>query len=228
MDTVIMEHTIKRRIGLFLLPLLGSWFYRIWFATCRIRSHSLEKRHEAENMGKPLIGICWHYCILPIFAIYRDYPLTLMISTSKDGEYLARMVERLGFPVVRGSSNRHGARAARQLIRELRRGNHTGLVADGSQGPARIAQQGSLFMAANSGAVIVPVLYSVSRYYSFKTWDKLILPKLFSTIDVFYGEPVILPAGAKGEQLKKFRRILEENLNTIYVKAWLLYDKYEH
>lgn len=223
-----MEHGIKRRIGLFLLPLLGSWFYKIWFATIRIRSHDIEKRYEAENTGKPLIGICWHYCILAIFAIYRDYPLTLMISASKDGEYLARMVERLGFPVVRGSSNRQGAKAAREFIRELLRGNNTGLVADGSQGPARIAQEGSLFMAAKSGAVVVPMLYSASRYYSFKTWDKLILPKLFSTINVYYGDPLILPEETKAKGLKEFRLMLEENLNAIYAKAWQLYGKNEH
>ena len=225
---MFMEQTIARRIGLFLLPLLASWFYRIWFGTCRIRSYDLEKLQEAENMGKPLIGICWHYCILAIFAIYRSYPLTLLVSGSKDGEYLTRMIKRLGFPVVRGSSNRHGARAARTLIQELQKGKNTGLVADGSQGPARIAQEGSLFMAAKSGAVIVPMLYSASRYYSFKTWDTLILPKLFSTIDVYYGDPLRVPQGTKGDELEKFRLRLEDTLNGLYTRAWQLHGKEKH
>ncbi len=223
-----MKNGLGRRLALFLIPSLGALLYRMWFATCTIRTHGIEQRYAAENRGKPLIGTCWHYCVLSIFAIFRDYPITFLVSASSDGEFLSRLVERLGFPVVRGSSNRGGARAAKELIRELRNGNSTGLVADGSQGPARIVQAGSLLLAAKSGGAIVPMVYSASKYFSFKTWDKLILPKPFSTIDVFYGEPVILPEGMRVSDLGEYRLEVERRLNEIYEKAWQLHDKNEH
>ncbi len=223
-----MRIGLGRRVLLYLVPLLGALLYKMWFGTCTIRSHGIEKRYAAEKRDKPLIGICWHYCVLSIFAIIKGYPMTMMISASDDGELLARMVERLGFPVVRGSSNRQGARAAKEMIRELRKGKYGGLVADGSQGPAMIAQSGSVFLAAKSGGIIVPMLYSASKYYSFKTWDRLILPKLFSTIDVFYGEPIILPEGVRASDLDEYRQQLERNLNELYTQAWQLHGKNAH
>ncbi len=223
-----MKNGLGKRFALFLIPLLSAIFYRTWFATCTIRSHGIEHRYAAEDRGKPLIGICWHYCVLSIFAIFRDYPLTLMVSASNDGEFLSRMVERFGFPTVRGSSNKQGARAAIELIRELRRGNNVGLVADGSQGPPKIAQAGPILLATKSGGTIVPMSYSVSKYFSFKTWDKLILPKPFSTIHVFYAQPIILPEGMKVSDLGEFRLELEHRLNQIYHQAWQLYGKSEH
>lgn len=223
-----MKSGLGRRLALIVIPLLGAQLYRMWFATCRIRSHGIERRYAAENRGKPVIGICWHYCVLSIFTIFRDYPLTLMVSASDDGEFLARLVERLGFPVVRGSSNRQGVRAAKEMIRVLRQGNYVGLVADGSQGPARIAQTGSILLAAKSGGTIVPMVYSTSKYFVFKTWDRLILPKPFCTIDVFYGEPITVPEGMKVSDLGEYRLELERSLNEMYHQAWQLYGKTEH
>ena len=217
-----------RRFALMVAPLLGAKLYRMWFATCRVRSHGIERRYAAENLGKPLIGICWHYCVLSIFAIFRNYPITLMVSASDDGDLLARLVERLGFPAVRGSSNRQGVRAAKEMIRILRQGNYAGLVADGSQGPARIAQAGSPLLAAKSGGTIVPMIYSASKYFAFKTWDRLILPKPFSTIDVFYGEPITVPEGMRVSDLGQYRLELERSLNEIYHQAWQLYGKTGH
>lgn len=223
-----MKNKVVRHILLFFLPLLGAWFLKVWFATCRVRVHNTEWLDEAEASGRPIVRTCWHYCALGFFAVNWQRSMVVMISASKDGEYLARVIERLGFAVVRGSSNVGGARAARELIRELRLGKHAGLVADGSQGPARIMQSGPVLLAAKSGGIVLPVLYSVSRYFTFNTWDRLVLPKPFSVIDVFYGEPYVVPEEKKAGGLKVCRAELEERLNTLYDEVWALQGKKEH
>lgn len=223
-----MKRGVVRTILLFFLPLLGSWFLKVWFATCRVRIHNAEWLDEAEASGRPIVRTCWHYCALGFFAVNWQCSMVVMISASNDGEYLARIIERLGFAVVRGSSNAGGARAARELIRELRSGKHAGLVADGSQGPARVMQSGPVLLAAKSGGVVLPVLYSVSRYFTFSTWDRLVLPKPFSTIDVFYGEPYMVPEEKKTGGLKACRGELEKRLNALYDEVWSLHGKKEH
>lgn len=217
-----------RRTALFVIPLLAAWFVRCWFATCRIHEHEAQHLHRLQASATPFIGTSWHYCVLGIFAICRKLTGVLMISASEDGDYLARMAERLGYSVVRGSSNRKGAAAAKELIRELRRGKNCGLVADGSQGPARIAQPGSLLLAARTGATILPFVYSASSYFTFKTWDRLILPKPFSSIEVFYGEPMTVPAGVKIADMEAYRQTLEDALNSLYVRAWKEQGKEQH
>lgn len=217
-----------RRIAIFSCALLVTWVYRLWFSTCRIRTQGYDPRRDAAEEGKPVIGTSWHYSVLGIFAIYKDYPVSMLVSASRDGEYLASVVNRLGFPVVRGSSNRYGAKAARELLKALKNGHNTGIVADGSQGPARIAQSGTIFLASKSGGIIVPMVYTASRYFAFNTWDKLILPKPFSRIDVYYGEPFQVPEKLEADGYEFYRLRLEQSLNEIYTKAWGKYGKVVH
>ena len=151
-----------------------------------------------------------------------------MVSPSNDGDYLARLIERLGFSAVRGSSNRRGAKAAIELIRLLRSGKNCGIVADGSQGPARKAQAGPLLLAGKSGGVVLPMAYSASKYITFKTWDRLILPKPFSTIDVFYGKPFTIPEDVKAGNLEEYQPKLQNSLNALYSEAWRMQGREEH
>ncbi|HKJ63804.1 MAG TPA: lysophospholipid acyltransferase family protein [Desulfopila sp.] len=219
---------LMRRTSLFVIPLLAAWLVRSWFVTCRIHEHDVEHLQRLRASGTPFIGTAWHYCVLGIFTICRKLSGILMISASADGDYLAGMAERLGYSVVRGSSNRKGAAAAKELIRELRRGKNSGLVADGSQGPARIAQLGPLWLAARAGVTILPFVYSASSYYTFNTWDRLILPKPFSRMDVFYGQPMTVPADVKMADMEEFRQKLEDALNTLYDRAWEFQGKEHH
>ncbi len=219
---------LLKRTSLVVVPLLAAWFVRSWFATCRIREHEAQHLQRLQASGTPIIGTSWHYCVLGIFAICRKISGVLMISASGDGDYLAGMAKRLGYSVVRGSSNRKGVSAAKELIRELRRGKNAGLVADGSQGPARIVQPGSLLLAARTGGAILPFVYSASSYFTFKTWDRLILPKPFSSIEVFYGEPMMVPADVKMADVEEFRQELEDSLNRLYARAWKKQGKEHH
>lgn len=223
-----MKNNLGRRLSLFFLPLLVAVVVRLWYSTCKVRLHNTKWCEKAEQSGQPVVRTCWHYCVLGIFAVYRRNPLVIMVSASKDGEYLARLLEKLNFSVVRGSSNKRGAQAAKKLIRELRDGKNCGLVADGSQGPAKVAQSGPLMIAGKTGGVILPMVYSASRYFTFNTWDRLILPKPFSTIDVYYGEPMNVPAGVKVNNLEGYRDDLENRLNDLYDEVWSLQGKTSH
>ena len=110
----------------------------------------------------------------------------------------------------------------------MRSGHHAALVADGSQGPARVAQAGSVVLASHVGAPILPMLWSCNRYKRFGSWDGTALPLPFSRIDFFYGEPLLVPPALKEEQVEEYRLELEKRLNDLYAKAWALQGKAEH
>lgn len=169
--------------------------------------------------------------------MYLDFSPFISIPLSSSWSVLAAMViiwqgfsKNLVFLQFggQGATNRRGAKAAIELIRELRSCKHCGLVADGSQGPARIAQAGPLLLAGKSGGIVLPMAYSASCYITFKTWDRLILPKPFSTIDVFYGKPFMIPNEVKAGDLEDYRPKLENSLNVLYEEAWSLHGKKEH
>ncbi len=190
--------------------------------------HARGYKEAAENEGLPLVVTTWHYATF-FFPMYTmKMRVAIMVSASRDGDFVAAVLEQLGFSVVRGSSNRKGLVAAKKLIREMRAGMSSGLVADGSQGPARVAQAGPLLLAAKSGKIILPVLWSASSYFSFNTWDRLSIPKPFSKIEIVYGKPLYLPDGLKANQLEEYRLQLEERLNGIYAQAWRMQGKDSH
>ena len=76
---------------------------------------------------------------------------------------------------------------------------------DGPRGPAQRVKPGVIMAAQASGAPIIPFSWEASRFWQFKTWDKFLLPKPFTTITVKLGEPVYFVDGdleAGQEKLK--------------------------
>jgi len=180
------------------------------------------------DSGRPCIATFWHYSFLFTVFQMRNESGVAMVSASKDGEYLARTLEKFAFETVRGSRNKGGIAALKGLIRYMRRGYNAAIVADGSQGPARVVQAGSIVLASRVGAPVLPMLWSCKRYIRLNSWDGTAIPYPFSRIDYFYGEPLEVPPKIKAEEIGKYRLILEERLNALYEEAWKLYDKTEH
>jgi hypothetical protein len=69
---------------------------------------------------------------------------------------------------------------------------------------------------------------AASSYFTVNSWDKTIIPKPFSRIDFYYGEPFFVPEKVKPEELEQYRLHLEEKLNQLYGKAWGRYEKIAH
>lgn len=207
------------RCSIRLLPPLVYRLMRIWLATCRLRTHG-EEQFKQVAKEQAVIALFWHYSFFYNFYFLRPYPSAIMVSASKDGEYIARLAKKFGHIPVRGSSNRGGASALRKCIKHLRKGRHIGIVADGSQGPARQLQTGCLLMAAKSGRPILPLVWAADRYIRIKSWDKTLLPKPFSRIVLLCGAPWYVPPHLDDKGLEEHRIGLQAQLNQLYEKAW--------
>ena len=222
------EGGLCHRITLSVVPGLIIWLMRAWFLTCRVVEHGSEHRLQCREHEQPVIASFWHYTILYTFHHLRRVPAAVMVSTSRDGEYISRLATRLGFVSVRGSSNRRGLQAVKEMLRHLQEGRHVALVADGSQGPALQVQPGSILLAARSGSPILPITWAASRYWTIRSWDRLVIPKPFSRIDFYYGQPVFVPRDVKADRIEEYRQQLEATLIEIYRAAWCMHDKKQH
>jgi hypothetical protein len=210
-----------------IVPWTVAWLMRVWFRSCRVTIHNEENCFKAEEDKKGIASF-WHYSIIYILYHMRKYSATAMVSASKDGEYLARLAEKFGFETVRGSKNTKGVEGLKAMLRAMLNGSSAAIVADGSQGPPRVVQAGALLLASRTGAPIIPMVFSASNYFTINSWDRTIIPKPFSRIDFFYGEPFYIPAKVKPEALEQYRMQLEEQLNELYDKAWGRYGKRIH
>lgn len=211
-----------------LVPPLVAWLMRVWFATCRVTLYDPENCFAAEEKDKRGIASFWHYSIVFILYHMRHYSATVMVSASRDGDYLAGLAKQLGYATVRGSRNNKGFEGLKSLLRIIRQGSSAALVADGSQGPARVVQPGALLLAARTGVPILPMVYAASSYFAINSWDKTIIPKPFSRVDFYYGEPFYVPEEVTADDLEQYRLQLEQRLNALYIRAWSRYGKAVH
>lgn len=177
-------------------PRLYQWLITGILATCRVRRLGGEGVDRLEAAGRTWIYTAWHENTAAAVGLERRRALAMMASDSKDGELIARGIECLGNIPVRGSSSKGGAKAAKAMTRWLRAGHSAAVTPDGPRGPRRELQPGVLWIAALSGAPVVPYHVAATReWVLLRTWDRHRIPKPFSTVYVAIGEPFHVDRG---------------------------------
>jgi hypothetical protein len=214
----IHENRTRRRNlveSLPFLPLLAGAVLRLIHRTCRFEIVEEEFYRNVKETEKPCIAAFWHFCYPSLLYFFRDQGYLTIISRSRDGELAARVVKRFGFFSFRGSPGKGGSTALKGIISAFRDGPGGGFVADGSQGPAQVAQKGLLLLAMYSGRPIVPVSVAASRCWRFRTWDRTLLPKPFAKVTVVFGPLIRMERRATQFQIEESRLQLERTLNEI-------------
>jgi len=74
-----------------------------------------------------------------------------MVSASKDGGLLARVLEQYGVQPVRGSTSRRGRQALLELTTWAERGYDLAITPDGPRGPCYVIQEGVTSLAQLTG-----------------------------------------------------------------------------
>lgn len=183
-----------------LLSLLAGAFIRSLRATLRIQRLHRERCEGLRARGVPILFALWHGRMFLSILEHRSFGIATMASQSKDGEIIARWLERNGYRATRGSSSRGGGNALRELVRHVRAGGHAALTVDGPRGPAREVQPGIVQLAKLTGGWILPITSSSSRPRFLASWDRYLLPMPFSRGIVAYGEPFPIPPGLPDEE----------------------------
>jgi lysophospholipid acyltransferase (LPLAT)-like uncharacterized protein len=224
-----MMNTILHKLSLAVVPQFYRAFTGLLFSTCHLQEEGIAYLKECEAAG-PYIAAFWHYGIYYIIYQSRKKPWVAMVSASKDGEYVARLLNSMGHVTVRGSKGKEkdGVKALRRMTEWVKKGRMAAIVADGSQGPAHRVQAGAIILASRTGVPILPVAWSADRYYTFKSWDRSIIPKPFSHIYMCYGEPMTVSSRIRGEEFEEKRLELEKRLNGQYKKAWARFGRQNH
>jgi len=188
---------------------------RLLHGTCRI---TMLDRHHWETLlatGKPVLYTSWHFAFPAEVDTLRHRNAVFMVSRSRDGELMARVLKHLGYQVARGSSGKGGAQALRTMLTYVKHGHSAGLIADGSQGPARVAQQGILLLARYSGAPLLPASMAAYPCWRFRSWDRTVLAKPFSRVAIAFGAPIWVERQISSDGLEASRQKLENELNRL-------------
>lgn len=186
--------------------------------------HTARKRYvHPENLtrffesGQVVIMAAWHNRnFLSPFGYLAHHPkgrrLHPMASASKDGALAAHAMAGIGLNCVRGSTRKGGSSALRKMIRILRDGQDLAFTPDGPRGPLHHIEEGVIVAAKMTGAPIVPISFQAKRKKRLNSWDRLIVPALFTRINYVYGEPLFVPRDCGSERIAEYASRLQQEL----------------
>jgi lysophospholipid acyltransferase (LPLAT)-like uncharacterized protein len=208
--------TVKR---VALIPRCVALLFRLLHRTCHFTLIGQEYEQEALSHGKSIIYTAWHCTFPGVIYCFRDRNGMLMVSPSRDGDRAAGVLHHLGYQTVRGSSGKGGSMVLRKIVSHLKSGQPGGFIADGSRGPAQVAQKGILVLARHTQAPLVPVSMAAKPCWRFRSWDRTILAKPFARIVMVFGPPIWTDAAASAADMESARQDLEDTLNRLLASA---------
>lgn len=217
---VVVPHAPRwyQRLGAALIYFAGH----VYTMTLRLRWDS-QPGYSPSDLDGPAIFCLWHNRLILCMEAYQQHArsrslkgeLAALISASKDGAFLAAILEQFRVQPVRGSSSRRGPQALLELTSWAERGYNLAITPDGPRGPRYIVQEGVMSLAQLTGLPIVPFSFYARRKVKLKSWDGFQIPLPFSRCELSLGKPIQVPREATDAQREELRKSLEDTLKLI-------------
>lgn len=234
-STPEQPYTLRQRLALWLISWAGFLAIRLIGPSLRF-ALSYEEGAPDNIETPPVIGPFWHRCVFPAAYAWRHLQFRVLTSRSFDGEYIARIIERLGFVAVRGSSSRGAVSGLLAQRREIERGFTVAFTIDGPRGPCYVAKPGPVLLAKLTGAPITPFYIALEDPWVLNTWDRLMIPRPFSRALMRVAINLHVPSQTGDEGLARFhqemqaalervRKFAEENVRHVGSKRFPLYQR---
>jgi lysophospholipid acyltransferase (LPLAT)-like uncharacterized protein len=212
-----------------ILALALSGYIDLALATMRWRFVDTEGADLAVAGPKGMVGCFWHGRIaLAVVCrrVLKHKPRRVLISLSRDGEFIAQAVERLGFPAIRGSAakkgkdqDKGGAGAFRQALRFMRDGGCIAVTPDGPRGPNQVMTEGPVILAQMGDAPTFLFGLAASPAIQLGGWDRGRLPLPFSRGCVVFDGPLIVAPEADADAREAIRADWQARLIAAQTRA---------
>jgi len=186
------KYSKKERFLFSLTGLLGPYLIKLIGFFCNNRVEGEEILESCTAQGKGVIIALWHgRMLIPIYYLrHRDY--VSLVSLHRDGEFITRIVRKLGYTIHRGSPKEGGLEGFRKMLKDLKNGRIVSIFPDGPTGPRHSIHSGVLHLARLSGSPIVPMLYSAKSCWCAKSWDRFMVPFPFSKTLIKFEKPTFI------------------------------------
>ncbi len=228
-----MSPSRKKRVGGIVVPHAPRWYQRLgaWLVFVLVRTVAATLRYRWNDRSGffnspppgPAIYCVWHNRLALCLIAYYGYAkkrnatagLAALVSASKDGGFLAGILECFKVQPVRGSSSRRGPQALLELTTWAERGYDLAITPDGPRGPCYRVQDGVMSLAQITGLPIVPFSYNLSWKIQVKSWDRFQIPLPFARCEMNLAPPVRVSREATDAEREQLRQHLERTLTEL-------------
>lgn len=180
---------MKKKFFLVLAEYVLTFLLRLISLTCK-------KTYKGSLPDEPCVLLFWHDRLAFMPFIYphlrqkdKQKKAHVIISEHSDGELITRVISHFGIGAVRGSTKRNAVAAFIGALRVLKDKSDLVITPDGPRGPRHSISDGCVSVPQRSRSKIVILHYKSSCSWSFKSWDKMELPKPFSRVSFTISEP---------------------------------------
>lgn len=189
-------------------------YLRVTLATIRWTHLNRAGAEGVWNAGGGAIICFWHDRIAMAPACWPKgwaQECRALISLSADGEFIAKAMALVGFPAIRGSSQKKsdpakskgGMAAFRDMAKWLKSGGAVAITPDGPRGPAWVMAEGTPMLARLSGAPVLMVGIACKPCLRLGSWDKAVLPLPFAKGAMVWDGPVYAEGKIDAEALSQ-------------------------
>ncbi len=142
--TMQVPSVVWRMAGFALIKSLNAWMSTLSY---RVVRYEREADPADELFQGPVIFVFWHeYIPFPIY-LRPHCRLAMLLSQHQDAEVLSHVARFAGLEAVRGSTNRGGTAALRELL-DRGKGMNLAITPDGPRGPRRQMAQGAVYLSS--------------------------------------------------------------------------------
>jgi lysophospholipid acyltransferase (LPLAT)-like uncharacterized protein len=213
-DAPETRFTLRERIAISLISTLGTLAIRLIGPTIRLKV-GIEDGGPPEVLRVPAVYCFWHQDVFASAWVYRNRDVAVMTSRSFDGEYIARIIENLGFRAVRGSSSRGGASALLGMHTEIEEGRVAAFTIDGPRGPKHVAKPGPVLLARNTQVPIVCFHLALEGKWTLNSWDNTMIPKPFTRAYMRISRLIPVPAQLDDAGTQSLQSELQATLDRV-------------
>jgi lysophospholipid acyltransferase (LPLAT)-like uncharacterized protein len=160
------------------------------------------------------MGQCWYPGICRRTGIVQH-----LISKSKDGNLLSRVLKYWNYEVVRGSSSSGGNVALGILVDFAKNKKSVAITPDGPRGPAHKMKAGAVITAKRSGIPLVLAGIAYKKKKILKSWDKFEVPLFFSRANVILSDEIYVKKDLSYNETSELINKCEEGLSQLQKTA---------
>ncbi len=212
-----------RKIRQDTLRLIGNYFLfyavNVLCKTLRITYINKNVIDDLDGSKKNYVLAFWHGTMLVPWYLCRHKKFAALISKSKDGDLLAKILKGWGYQVVRGSSSMGGNVALGIMVDYAKNKNSIAITPDGPKGPVNKLKAGAVITAKRSGLPLVLAGIGYNKNRKLNSWDKFQIPKFFSRVKVVFSNPVCVDNSLDYNSTSKVIEECEKELNRIQNEA---------
>jgi lysophospholipid acyltransferase (LPLAT)-like uncharacterized protein len=182
-----------------------------------ISNKNIVERLIGEN--KNFVVAFWHGTMLVPWFIQDKKNMSALVSQSKDGDLLTKLLEHWNYKVVRGSSSSGGDNALENIIDLLKKNYSVAITPDGPGGPQFKFKAGAVVAAKKTQTPLVLLGVGYKNKKVLKSWDHFEVPYFFSKTNVIFSEPILINEDLTYDQTSEMILNCEQQLNDLQKQA---------